>query len=67
MPTEYHGIPFDAWLDIFLQYSLFVTDQGEPEEAYESLYAASTASIWYHNKRQSRQIHVCWFSGYIKA
>lgn len=67
VPTEYHGISFDDWLDIFLRYSLIVTDQGEPEEAYESLYAASTASIWYHNKLRTRQIHVCWFSGYLEA
>lgn len=62
VPTDYHGIPFDDWLDIFLQYALTVTDQGEPIEAYEALEGAATASVWWHDKRKSRMIHVCWFS-----
>lgn len=47
---------------MFLQYALIVTEQGEPEEAYENLQAASIASIWFHSKHKSRIIHVCWFS-----
>lgn len=62
VPTDYHGIPFDEWLDMFMQYALLVTEQGEPEEAYDNLQAASIASIWFHSKHKSRLIHVCWFS-----
>jgi general transcription factor 3C polypeptide 3 (transcription factor C subunit 4) len=60
--TDYHGISFDEWLDVFLEYALVVAGQGEPEEAYETLSAAADASIWYHSKSSTRQIHVCWFS-----
>ncbi|KAJ5157041.1 uncharacterized protein N7482_008141 [Penicillium canariense] len=67
VPTEYHGISFDSWLDIFLQYALTITDQGEPVEAYEALEAAATASIWFHDKRKSRMIHVCWFTCALRA
>ncbi|GMG37293.1 unnamed protein product [Aspergillus oryzae var. brunneus] len=64
IPTDYHGITFDEWLDLFLQYALVVAGQGEPEEAYDSLAAAADASIWYHSKPSTRLIHVCWFSEY---
>ncbi|KAJ5688676.1 hypothetical protein N7462_003068 [Penicillium macrosclerotiorum] len=67
VPSDYHGISFDEWLDIFLQYSLLVTEQGEPEEAYETLDAAAVASVWYHDKRKSRMIHVCWFTCALRA
>lgn len=64
VPTDYHGIPFDEWLDIFLQYALLVTDQGEQEEAYETLEAADHANIWHYVKSKKQVIHVCWFSEY---
>lgn len=60
IPTDYHGISFDDWLDLFLQYGLAVTGQGEPEEAYDALAAAADASIWYHSKPSLRLIHICW-------
>lgn len=65
IPTDYHGIQFDGWLDIFLQYALIVAGQGEPEEAYDTLAAAADASVWYHSKRSTRLIHICWFSKYL--
>ncbi|KAF7591938.1 transcription factor TFIIIC subunit tfc4 [Aspergillus hancockii] len=67
IPTDYHGISFDEWLDLFLQYALVVAGQGEPEEAYDSLAAAADASIWYHSKPSTRLIHVCWFTCAIRA
>ena len=62
IPTDYHSITFDAWLDLFLQYALAVAGQNEAEEAYDTLGAAADASIWYHSKDSTRLIHVCWFS-----
>ncbi|KAF7712462.1 Uncharacterized protein PECH_004325 [Penicillium ucsense] len=67
IPTEYHGISFDVWLDLFLQYALRVTEQGEPMDAYEALEGAATASVWFHDKRKSRMIHVCWFTCALRA
>ncbi|KAJ5543507.1 Tetratricopeptide-like helical [Penicillium sp. DV-2018c] len=67
VPTDYHGIPFDEWLDIFLQYALIVAEQGEIEEAYETLDSAAVASIWLHSKPKSRLIHVCWFTCALRA
>lgn len=67
VPTDYHGISFDEWLDLFLQYALIVAGQGEPSEAYDALGAAADASLWYHSKSSLRLIHVCWFSCALRA
>ena len=62
IPTDYYGIIFDQWLDIFLEYSLIVAGQDERDEAYDTLAAAAAASVWYHSKASTRQIHICWFT-----
>ncbi|KAF3480705.1 uncharacterized protein GIQ15_06052 [Arthroderma uncinatum] len=62
IPNDYHGIPFDAWLDIFLEFALVLSGQGQGGEAYDALGAAADASIWYHSKPSTCQIHVCWFA-----
>lgn len=67
IPTDYHRISFDDWLDIFLQYALVVAEQGETEEAYDTLTAAAGASVWYHSKPKSRLIHICWFTCALRA
>lgn len=66
IPTDYHGISFEEWLDLFLQYALYVAAQGESDEAYDTLAAAADASVWYHSKPCTRMIHVCWFSEYVR-
>ncbi|KAJ5807796.1 Tetratricopeptide-like helical [Penicillium riverlandense] len=67
IPTDYHGISFDDWLDIFLQYALLSTEQGESEEAYEALNGAAMASVWLHSQPKTRLIHVCWFTCALRA
>ncbi|KKK11940.1 RNA polymerase III transcription factor TFIIIC subunit (Tfc4) [Aspergillus rambellii] len=62
IPTDYYGIKFDEWLDLFLQYALVVAGQNESGEAYDTLAAAADASVWYHSKNSTRLIHVCWFT-----
>ncbi|KAK2743918.1 transcription factor TFIIIC subunit tfc4 [Myotisia sp. PD_48] len=62
IPNDYYGISFDSWLDIFLEYSLVLAGQGQAYETYDTLGAAADASIWYHSKTSTRQIHVCWFT-----
>ncbi|PWY82837.1 RNA polymerase III transcription factor TFIIIC subunit Tfc4 [Aspergillus heteromorphus CBS 117.55] len=62
IPTDYYGIRFEEWLDMFLQYALTVAAQGESDEAYDTLAAAADASVWYHSKPDARMIHVCWFT-----
>ncbi|KAG5205910.1 RNA polymerase III transcription factor TFIIIC subunit [Trichophyton interdigitale] len=62
IPNDYHGIDFDSWLDIFLEYALVLSGQGQGDEAYDTLGAAADASIWYHSKPSTLRIYICWFT-----
>ncbi|QSS61549.1 transcription factor tfiiic complex subunit sfc4 [Histoplasma capsulatum] len=62
IPNDYHSISFEQWLDIFLEYALVLSGQGQSEEAYDTLSAAADASIWYHSKPSKVQIYTCWFT-----
>ncbi|KAH8700588.1 hypothetical protein BGW36DRAFT_132126 [Talaromyces proteolyticus] len=62
IPNDYFGISFDEWLDIFLEYAFMISGQGDGDEVYNTLAAAADASVWYHSKEKTRQIHVCWFT-----
>jgi general transcription factor 3C polypeptide 3 (transcription factor C subunit 4) len=55
------------WLDIFLEYALVISGQGEAADAYDTLAAAADASVWYHSKPDTLQIHICWFSKWIRS
>ncbi|KAI5301344.1 transcription factor TFIIIC subunit tfc4, partial [Ascosphaera pollenicola] len=61
VPTDYHGISFNSWLDVFLEFSLVLAGQGHKDEVYDTLATAADASVWYHSKKDTRQIYVCWF------
>lgn len=39
-----------------------MADQGEVDEAYDTLYAAANASVFFHSKPKARLIYTCWFS-----
>lgn len=67
IPTDYYGISFVDWLDIFLEYAFVASGQGAATEAYETLAAAADASVWYHSKADTSQIHICWFSKYMET
>ncbi|EFR04389.1 hypothetical protein MGYG_07396 [Nannizzia gypsea CBS 118893] len=62
IPNDYHGIDFDSWLDIFLEYALVLSGQGQGDEAYDTLGAAADANIWYHSKASTCRIYICWFT-----
>lgn len=44
-----------------------VASQNEADEAYDTLAAAAEASVWYHSKAHTRQIHICWFTCALRA
>ncbi|KAI5300898.1 transcription factor TFIIIC subunit tfc4, partial [Ascosphaera atra] len=66
IPKDYHGIPFEEWLDVFLEYALVLSGQEhaqrQADEIYDTLATAADASVWYHDRKATRQIHVCWFT-----
>ncbi|KAI9724803.1 MAG: hypothetical protein M1812_000079 [Candelaria pacifica] len=66
IPTDYRGIPFDSWLDIFLEYALRLSDHCDSEIAYDIITAAADASVFYHSQDSMFLIHVCWFTCAIR-
>lgn len=50
------------WLDVFLEYALYLSRGGDIEGAYETMTTATDASVFYHNRQFMFLIHVCWFS-----
>jgi general transcription factor 3C polypeptide 3 (transcription factor C subunit 4) len=62
VPTEYRGIPFSTWLDIFLEYALCLARNGRMRESYDLCEAAKACSVFYHSREDIFLIHVTWCS-----
>ncbi len=60
VPTNFRGIEFVDWLDIFLKYALCLARQGDRAGAYEMLNAADDANVFHDDKQSMFLIHVCW-------
>lgn len=60
IPADYRGIPFAAWLDIFLEYSICLSQLGRSLESYEICEAAKDAIVFYHSREDMFLIHICW-------
>ncbi|KAI9851300.1 MAG: transcription factor TFIIIC subunit tfc4 [Thelocarpon superellum] len=60
VPDDYRGIPFDQWLDVFLEYALCLAKRGQAADAYEVLGAAYDANVFYHSPESVFQIQLCW-------
>ncbi|KAI9849713.1 MAG: transcription factor TFIIIC subunit tfc4 [Sclerophora amabilis] len=60
IPTDYRRIALDKWLDIFLEYSLFLAKGGKSKDCYETLNAAYNANVFYHSHDSCFQIQACW-------
>ena len=64
VPTEYRGISFDDWLDVFLEFAMVQAKLGldHKQQCYENINAAIDCIIWYHEPQSMLQIYACWFT-----
>jgi general transcription factor 3C polypeptide 3 (transcription factor C subunit 4) len=64
IPTEYRGISFDTWLDIFLEQALTLAKLGEDHRghSYETITAVVDCTIWYHQPSSMLKTYVCYFT-----
>jgi general transcription factor 3C polypeptide 3 (transcription factor C subunit 4) len=64
VPTDYRGISFEEWLDIFLEHALVLASMGQDykQQSYTSINAALDCVIWYHQPESMIQIYVCYFT-----
>ncbi|ODQ65103.1 TPR-like protein, partial [Nadsonia fulvescens var. elongata DSM 6958] len=50
--TEFRGITFDEWFDLFMQYALVLTRNDEYSDASNILRTAKTANVFYQNSQR---------------
>ena len=64
VPTEYRGVSFESWLDVFLEQALTVAKLGEEfrSNSYETITAVLDCTIWYHQPQAMLKTHVCYFT-----
>ncbi|KAI9741008.1 MAG: transcription factor TFIIIC subunit tfc4 [Cirrosporium novae-zelandiae] len=67
IPNTYKGVPFEKWLDIFLEYALRLTNDGKVDAAYKIISEAIDANIFFFNPSAMFLIHVCWFTCALAA
>jgi general transcription factor 3C polypeptide 3 (transcription factor C subunit 4) len=65
-PSEHRGIPFDTWLDIFLNYAFALVRSGQHREAYVVCHAARDSVVW-TSPETTFLIHVAWASCAVYA
>ncbi|AEO69190.1 uncharacterized protein THITE_71589 [Thermothielavioides terrestris NRRL 8126] len=65
-PSEHRGIPFDTWLDIFLNYAFALVRSGRHREAYAVCHAARDSVVW-TSAETTFLIHVAWASCAVYA
>jgi len=60
IPFKWRGIKFDDWLDIFLEYALFLARSGDKAESYDIMAAAKDSSVFARSREDNFVIMVVW-------
>lgn len=55
--TQFHGLDFDAWLYIFMQYAICLTKYEDPQDAYDVITAAKEANVFLHDETRRFIVH----------
>jgi len=62
IPTDYCGILFSTWLDIFLEYALLLANSQCQQQCYTVIAATLDCTIWYHEPESTLQIYICYLT-----
>lgn len=62
IPKDFRGIPFQTWLDIFLEYALCLARNGKKKASYEICEAAKDAVVFCHSREDMFLIQLCYCS-----
>ncbi|KAI0841722.1 TPR-like protein [Hypoxylon sp. FL0890] len=57
--VSYRGVPFNEWLDLFLEYAIGLAQTGKFQEAYKICESARDATV-FKSKEDMFLIHVTW-------
>lgn len=61
VPDQYRGIAFRTWLNIFLEYAFYLSQDANLAFSYDIICAARDANVFFHAWDSMLLIHVCWF------
>ena len=56
--TQFHGLDFDTWLYVFMQYAICLTKYEDVQDAYDVLTAAKDANVFFHDSKKRFIVHV---------
>ncbi|KAI1082231.1 TPR-like protein [Whalleya microplaca] len=57
---SYRGVPFNEWLDLFLEYAIGLAQTGNFQDAYKVCESARDAAVFAKSKEDMFLIHVTW-------
>ncbi|KAI2470582.1 TPR-like protein [Annulohypoxylon bovei var. microspora] len=60
VPVSYRGVPFNEWLDLFLEYAIGLAQTGRFQDAYKVCESARDTTIFSKSKEDMFLIHVTW-------
>ncbi|KAI0881909.1 TPR-like protein [Annulohypoxylon maeteangense] len=58
--VSYRGVPFNEWLDLFLEYAMGLAQTGRYQDAYKVCESARDTTIFSKSKEDMFLIHVAW-------
>ncbi|KAI0024668.1 hypothetical protein F4780DRAFT_547526 [Xylariomycetidae sp. FL0641] len=56
----YRGVPFNDWLQVFLEYAIALAHRGQFQEAYKVIDSARDAEVFLKDKEDMFLIHIAW-------
>ncbi|KAG9247843.1 hypothetical protein BJ878DRAFT_409261, partial [Calycina marina] len=60
LPENWRGIDFNSWLDIFLEYALYLARIGEKNESYDICDAALNSTVYKSSAEDTFLIRLVW-------
>lgn len=61
----YHHVPFDEWLDMFLELAILLAEDLNTKASYTTLDVVAGCNVWYHSKQSMFLVHVVWASKFL--
>ncbi|KAF2814874.1 TPR-like protein [Mytilinidion resinicola] len=65
--NDFHGITFEDWGGVLIQYSLLLAKAGDSGACFATLSGASRSCIFWHRKDLLYRIHTCWLACAIEC
>lgn len=65
IPTQFHGIPFDTWLEVLCFYIVLLARQNLSERCWEVVQKSLNANIWHKDTKITDQLNAFAFAAAV--